>query len=194
MGKCFHGVRPIVLFAIALSACNLASCRAGARKDGLPAPESEQLIGEALKDLYMAAAAAVPRSLEQQKLILRMAQEASNGKELLLVVRAASGVFPSGADSREQRVERQVRATMTAKIMELATLDQMIEYAAGDAVAPESARPFMERMFRLGDRNSDPRVWYRIKAVAFHLKAGDLERQAQSRADQLADRSHVAEP
>jgi hypothetical protein len=40
-------------------------------------------------------------------------------------------------------------------------------------------------MFRLAQERSEARDWYRIKAAAFHLKLGDLERQAQSRADQL---------
>jgi hypothetical protein len=71
-------------------------------------------------------------------------------------------------------------------MMALATLDQLIEYATEYPVDPQSARPFVERMFQLGASRSDARVWYRIKVAAFHLKVGDLERQAQAKGDQLA--------
>ena len=77
---------------------------------------------------------------------------------------------------------------MLFRSMELGTLDQLIEYAMQYSVSPERARPFVQRMFQLGDENSDPRVWYRIRAAAFRLKAGDLERQAQAKGDQLAGR------
>ena len=146
------------------------------------------MISEALKQLYMTASAATPQSREQQKLILRMAEKASNGKELLLVMRAAVGVFPPGSGSQEQPAESQLRSTVTAKMMELATLDQLIEYAAQYSVDPGSARPFVQRMFQLGADSSDSRVWHRIKVAAFHLKVGDLERQAQVKGDQLAGR------
>ena len=181
------------LLAIAISAFNLVSC-GGARKDRFPAPETEQVISERLKDLYMAAAAAAPQSLEQQKTILRMAQKASNGRELLLVMRAATGVFPAAAGAEAQRVESQVRVMVTGKMMKAATLNQLVEYAAGNPVGPEIARPFVERLFQLADGISDPMVWYRIKNVAFHLKVNDLEQLAQVRADQLASRSSVEQP
>jgi hypothetical protein len=116
--------------------------------------------------------------------ILKMAEKASNGKELLLAARAAVGVFPGDAGS----LEGQVRSIVTAKMIELGTLDQLIEYATRYPVDPSSARPFVERMFQLGDENSNPREWYRIKVVALHLKVGDLERRAQARGDQLAGR------
>jgi hypothetical protein len=54
-----------------------------------------------MKKLYMAAAAAAPQSTAQQKLILQMAEKASNGKELLLTARAAAGAFPAGTVSQE---------------------------------------------------------------------------------------------
>ena len=136
----------------------------------------------------MAASTAPPQSPAQQKVILRMAEKASNGKELLLVMRAAVGVFPAGTASQEQRAESQVRSIVTAKMMEFGTLDQLIEYATQYSVNPESARPFVQRMFQLGGENSDPRVWYRIRVAALRLKVGDLERQAQARGDQLAGR------
>ena len=188
MGKCFCGAWPVALLGIAISACSLASCSAGARKDGLPAPESEQVIGEAQKDLYMAAAAAAPHSLEQQKLILRMAQDASNGRELLLAMRAAFGVFPSGAEAGKQSLESQVRATVTAKMIQLGTLDQLIEYAAANPVGPDNARPYVQRMFQLGDQTADVREWYRIKTVALHLKVDDLEQQAEAGGPRTAGR------
>jgi hypothetical protein len=183
MWKRFRGVPVVVLVA-----WNLASCNAVARKAAAPVPEAQQLVSEALKDLYVAASLAAPQSPAQQKVILRMADKASNGKELLLVMRAAVGVFPAGAGSQEQRAESQVRSMVTAKMMELGTLDQLIEYAMQYSVDQESARPFVQRIFQLGDENSDPRVWYRIRAAAFRLKASDLERQAQAKGDQLAAR------
>jgi hypothetical protein len=182
MWKRFRGVPVVVLVA-----WSLASCSTAAKKAAAPVPEAKQLVGEGLKDLYVAASLAAPQSATQQKVILRMAEKASNGKELLLVMRAAVGVFPAGAGRQEQPAS-QVRSIVTAKMMELGTLDQLIEYAMQYSVDPESARPFVQRMFQLGDENSDPRVWYRIRAAAFRLKAGDLERQAQARGDQLAGR------
>jgi len=136
----------------------------------------------------MAASAAAPQSSGQQKVILRMAERASNGKELLLVMRAAAGVFPSDAGSEAHRLESQVRSLVTAKMMQVATLEQMVEYASEHSVDPENARAFVQRLFELGRENSDPRAWYRIRGAAFHLKLNDLEQQAQARADQLAGR------
>jgi hypothetical protein len=180
MWKRLRGV-PVVI----LAAWNLASCNVATKKAAEPIPEAEQMVGEAMKELYMAASAAAPQSPAQQKVILKMAQEASNGKELLLAMRAAVGVFPADAASAERHTEHQVRSIVSAKMMELGTLDQLIEYATQYSVDPATARPFVQRMFRLAQERSEARDWYRIKAAAFHLKLGDLERQAQSRADQL---------
>lgn len=180
MWKCFFGVPVIVMVAWNLTSCNTA------RKTAGPTPEPEQAISEALKQLYMAASAAAPQSEEQQKIILRMAEKASNGKELLLVMRAAVGVFPANAGFEGQNAHRQLRSKVTAKMIEVGTLDQLIEYAAAYSVEPGSARPFVERIFQLGDGNSDPRVWSRIRVAAYHLNVTDLERQAQARRDQLA--------
>jgi len=182
MWKRFRGV-PLVL----LVAWNLASCHTANRPAGAARPESEQVIGEALKDLYMAASAAAPQSPQQQKIILRMAEMASNGKELLLVMRASVGVFPA-AGSQDQPAERQVRSTVTAKMLRVATLDQLMDYAAQYSVDPERSRLFVQRMFQLAAENSDPRVWHRIGLAAFHLRLTDLERQAQAKGDQLANR------
>jgi len=178
-----YGV-PVVLMV----AWNLASCDTAAKKAAAPVPESEQLVSTALKELYMAASAAPPQSAAQQKVILRMAGKASNGKELLLVMRAAVGVFPAGTGSQEQGAESRVRSIVTAKMMQLGTLDQLIEYAMRYSVSPESARPFVQRMLYLAGEKSDSQVWYRIRVAAFRLKVGDLERQAQTRGDQLAGR------
>ena len=183
MWKGFRGV-PVVVMA----AWTLASCNTAAKDAAVPQPETEQVVSADLKKLYMAAAAATPQSAAQQKVILQMAEKASNGKELLLVMRAAVGVFPASAGPRELRAESQIRSMVTAKMMRLGTLDQLIEYAMQYSVNPESARPFVQRMFQLGDRNTDRRVWYRIRVAASHLKVGDLERQAQARGDQLASR------
>ena len=136
----------------------------------------------------MDAAAASPRSPAQQRVILQMADKASNGKELLLVARAAIGAFPAGAGSPKNPVERQMRSIVTAKMMECGTLDQLIEYATQYTVSPESARPFVQRMFQLAEGSSNARVWYRIRIAASHLKLTDLERLAQARADRLAGR------
>ncbi|MGA3260022.1 MAG: hypothetical protein ABSE35_14160 [Bryobacteraceae bacterium] len=183
MWERFRGA-PVVVMA----AWSLASCDTPARSAAVPAPEAEQVVSAALKKLYMAASAAPPQSAAQQKVILQMAEKASNGKELLLVMRAAVGVFPPGTGSQEPSAQSKVRSVVTAKMMELGTLDQLIECAMQYSVNPESARPFVQRMFQLGDEKSDPRVWYRIRVAASRLKVGDLERQAQTRGDQLAGR------
>jgi hypothetical protein len=148
MSKRFRGVPVVVLVA-----WNLASCKS-AERNAAPVPESEQVAGTTLKELYMAASVAAPQSPSQQKVILRMAEKASNGEELMLVMRAAVGVFPGGAGSQEQHAESQVRSIVTAKMMKLGTLDQLIEYATQYSVNPESARPFVQRMFQLGDQHS----------------------------------------
>jgi hypothetical protein len=181
MWKRFRGVPVVVLVA-----WNLASCNSAARNAATPVPEAQQVASTALKDLYIAASAAAPQSPAQQKVILRMAEEASNGKELLLVMRAAEGVFPANAGPPEQRTESHVRSIVTAKMMERGTLDQLIEYARQYPVDPESVRPFVQRMFQLGNDSSDPREWYLIRATAFRLKVGDLGREAQARGDLLA--------
>lgn len=183
MWSCSRGV-PVVLMV----AWNLASCGTAARSAVEPVPEAEQAVSAAMQELYMAASAAPPQSAAQQKVILRMAEKASNGKELLLVMRAAIGVFPGGAGPREQSEESRVVSVVTAKMMELGTLDQLIEYATQYSVNPESARPFVQRMLQLAGEKSDSQVWYRIRVAAFRLKVGDLERQAQTKGDRLAGR------
>src|ERR1035437_9866455 len=183
MWKGFRGVPFVVMVA-----WNLASGGTAASSAAVPQPEAEQVVSAGLKKLYMAAAAATPQSTAQQNVILQMAEKASNGKELLLTTRAAVGAFPAGTGSQEVPAESHVRSIVTAKMMELGTLDQLIEYATQYPVNPESARPFVQRMFQLGDRTSDPRVWNGIRLAAYHLKVPDLERQAQARGNQLAGR------
>ncbi|HEY9141989.1 MAG TPA: hypothetical protein VIN93_13920 [Bryobacteraceae bacterium] len=173
---------------VVMVAWSLASCDTPARSAAVPAPEAEQVISAAMKELYMAASTAPPQSPAQQKVILQMAEKASNGKELLLVMRASVGVFPAGTASQESSAESRVRSIVTAKMMGMGTLDQLIEYAMQYSVNPENARPVVQRMFQLGGEKSDPRVWYRIRVAASRLKVGDLERQAQTRGDQLAGR------
>jgi hypothetical protein len=175
---------PLVLMVV----WNLTSCQGTATKTAVPTPEPEQVIRESLKELYMAASAAAPQSTEQQKLILRMAKSASNGKELLLVMRAAVGVFPTDTSSPDQSAANQVRSTLTAKMIQVATLGQLGEFEGRYSVDPSSARPFVQRMIQLAGDNSDPHVWYRIRLVAAHLKLSDLESQAQARGDELARR------
>jgi hypothetical protein len=183
MWKCCYGVLVMILAAWPLAGCHTASPQAAA-----PTPEAEQVISQAIKDRYMAVSMAPPQSETQQKLILRMAQEAANGKELLLVMRAGVGVFSSSAGPGAAALEKQVRSTVTARMLQLATLDQLGDYATEYPVDATDARPLVERMFELGDSSTDARVWYRIRAAAFHLKVSDLEQQAQARADQLAQR------
>ena len=183
MWKYLRGAPVVVVVAWSLASWKTAASNAAA-----PVPESEQVVSAALKELYMAASAAAPQSEAQQRVILRMAEKASNGKELMLVMRAAVGVFPTDTGWQEQDAESQVRSIVTAKMMELGTLDQLIEYATQYSVDPASARAFVQRMFQLGDENSEPREWYLIRVTARRLKVNDLERLAQARGDRLAGR------
>ena len=165
---------------VAIATWTLASCTSTPRNAAAPVPEAEQVIREAIKDLYLAASAAAPQSAAQQKVILSMARKATNGKELLLTTRAALGVGPD--------TESQVRSIVTAKMMQFGTLHQLIDYSTQYSVDPQSARAFVQRMFQLGEGQSDPRAWYLIRVAANHLKMSDLGRQAQTRGDQLASR------
>jgi hypothetical protein len=171
-----------------LAAWSLASCNPAARHAAGPVPEPEQEISAGMKELYMNASMVAPQSPAQQKIILRMAQKASSGKELLLTMRASVGVFPVTGDPREQNVASQVRALVTDKMMELGTLDQLIDYATEYPVDPVSARTFVQRMFELGNGRSEPGIWYRIRVAAARLNVGDLQRLAQAKGDQLAGR------
>ena len=166
----------------------LAGCHTASRQAAAPVPEADQVISKAMTENYMTVSVAAPHSLEQQKLILRMAHDATNGKELLLVMRAAVGVFPPAAPSGPSTLESQVRSTVTAKMMDFATLGQMIDYAVEYRVDAAQGRKYVERLFELGENNSDARVWYRIRSAASHLNVPDLEQQAQARGDRLASR------
>lgn len=163
----------------------MVSCHTAPR-DAANSPESAQVIGESLKALYIACSQAPHQSVAQQKLVLRMAREASNGKELLLAMRAAVGVFPARTGAPAGNAESHLRSVVVAKMMKLAALDQLIEYAIEYPVNPEDARPFVQRMFQLADSIPDARMWYRIKLAAFHLNAGDLAEQAQAKGALLA--------
>jgi hypothetical protein len=161
--------------ALALPSCHTAP------KPEVAVGESQQQISESLKKLYMACSAAPAHSPQQQKLVLDMANQASNGKELLLVMRAGVGVFSPGQES-----EKRVRSIVASKMIKVATLDQLIELATLYSVNPEDARPFAQRIFELAGEDSNPRVWYRIKLAANHLELRDLEHQAQAKGDQLS--------
>jgi hypothetical protein len=148
-------------------------------------PESQQVVSESLKNLYMACSAAPPHSPAQQKLVLEMATEASNGKELLLAMRASEGVFPT-----DQPAGSQVRSLVASKMIRLATLEQLIQFATLYQVNPEDARPFAQRIFQLAGQlageDQNPRLWYSIRLAANHLNVRDLEQQAQAKGDQLS--------
>ena len=171
-----------LLVALAMASCHTAP------QDAANEPESAQVISESLKDLYMTCSTAAPQSVEQQNLVLQMARQASNGKELLLVMRAAIGVFPAHAGARAQSAESRLRSIVAAKMMKLGTLDQLIECAMRYAVNPEDSQPFVERMFRLADKVGEARVWYRIRLAAVHLNASELARQAQAKGELLASK------
>jgi hypothetical protein len=170
------------------AAWSLLSCRSASRQTATPIPESEQEIGASIKELYMRASSAPPHSREQQNLILQMANEASNGKELLLAMRATVGVFPAAAAANSDSLEDRVHSRVTAKMLTLATLDQLLDYAASYPVAARDTRPLVERMIELGGTASEPRLWYRIRAAASRLGLSDLAREAQARAEQAERR------
>lgn len=163
---------------------SMTSCNNTSRTAAVPAPESEQQIGNAIKELYMAASAAAPQSEAQQKLILEMAGKAANGKELMLVMRAAEGVFPAAAAAAMSRV----RFLVAEKMVQVATLDQLVDFARHDTVHPDHARAIVQRMFELANESPDARVWYQIRATASRLKVNDLETQARERVDRLREK------
>jgi hypothetical protein len=163
----------------------LVSCHTAAKPETTNQTDSNQAISPALKELYMASSAAPPGSQAQQKTILQMAEKASNGRELLLVMRASIGVFPADGKSPEPLTERRLRSIVAAKMMKSAPLDQLIEYARNYSINQEDARPFLERMFQLAGRSLDPSTWYRIKRAALNFRVADLAQQAQARGDRL---------
>src|ERR1051326_3604523 len=171
----------------AAAVLTLISCHTASKQEVATA-ESQQVISESLKELYIACSAAPPQSSAQQNLVLRMAEQASSGKELLLVMRAGIGVFPSGQLSKphSQTAESRVRSIVVSKMRRAATLGQMIEYARLYSINPEDAPRFAERMLQLADESRDPRIWRGIKTAAYHLKISDLERMAQAKGDQLS--------
>lgn len=170
--------------ALALSSCHTAS------REEVAETESQQVISESLKKLYMACSAAPRQSAAQQKLVLHMAEQASNGKELLLVMRAGMDVFPDSQSPPgqypAQPAEGRLRSLVAAKMMRVATLHQLIEYARLYPINPEDSQPYAQRMLQFAEQNRDPRIWYGIRVAAYHLKMGDLERQAKAKEDELA--------
>ena len=180
MRYCFCGVLA--------AAWILAGCHTASRQAETPTPEAQQVVSQGIKDRYMAVSMAAPQSVAQQKLVLRMAEEATNGKELMLVMRAAAGVFPAPAGEELSTLENEVRSEVTARMLQVATLDQLTDYALEYPIDAQDVRRFLKRMFELANNSADARAWYRIRAAAFHLKVRDLEQQAQARGDQLASR------
>lgn len=183
MCKHFRGAPLVVMVA-----ASLASCQSEARKATTPPPEAEQVISNSLKDLYMAASTAAPQSAAQHKLILRMADQASNAKELLLTMRAAHGVFPAETGPAMVPAERELRTKVTAKMMKVATVDQLIDFAKQYSVDHDHARAYIDRMFVLANEKADARTWHQIRVAASRLKLGDMEQQALARAEQSAGR------
>ena len=165
----------------------LAGCQTASQRAGAPTPEAKQVISDRIKRLYMDVSTSPPQSAGQQKLILRMAERASNAKELLLVRRAADGVFSAGG-AAETDIEKQVRSTVTGKMIRCATLGQLLNYAAGYPADAADTRALVARLFDLGRETPGVRVWYRIRVAAFHLRQKDLAQQAEARGDALSAR------
>ena len=176
-----------MVLLIGAAAWLLAGCHTASRQAAGPLPETEQVVSEELKEMYMAASAAPRQSPEQQRLFLRMAQKAANGKEVLLVMRATQGVY-TGSAGAANSVENQVVSLTTNKIMQCGTLEQLVDYARLYSVDRGHAHAYLQRMFVLGTGSEDPRVWYEIRSVAFRLKEAELEQQALAKATQLSSR------
>lgn len=136
----------------------------------------------------MACSAAPPRSAEQQKLLLKMARKASNGKELLLAMRAAEGVFSADASAPGSATESRFRGMVASKMIQLGSLDELIEYTMRYSINPEDARPFVQRMLQLAADNRDPRIWSRIQRGAVQWKVADLAVQAGNKRKDLIGR------
>lgn len=168
---------------LAIGAVVLA-CRSSLQQN-TAAATPPAIISESVKDLYMACSAARPRSASQQKLLLEMAHEASNGKELLLVMRAAEGVFPAQAAPQEVKAERHLRGMVASKMIKSAGLDELIEYAMKYSINPEDGRPFVQRMLQLAVENPDPRIWSRIQRAAVQWNVTDLALQAEATQKEL---------
>ncbi len=174
MGKVFLGA-PLLIWA----AGALTSCQSTERVAAAPVPESEQVVRESLKELYMSVSAAPAQSEKKKKLILRMADEASKGKELMLTMRAAMGITASSPQD-------DIQSAVTTKMMKVGTLDQLTDFEKQYEVPPATARPYVQRMFELGNGQTDPRVWQRIRATASRLKLADLEQAARVKAEELS--------
>ena len=159
-----------ILFPWLLVGCHSVS------RTAAPVPESQQIISAEIKNLYMSVSAAAPHSPEQQELVTQMVDRSTSAKELLLTMRAVDGVFSS------DEAVAPVRATVTSKMMQVATLDQLSDYATRFGVDPTQARAYVERMFQLASEVTDSRAWHRIRLTAAHLRQADLERAAAARA------------
>jgi len=179
---------PLALMAtVTLSSCRTTPWEAASPK------ESAQAVRDSVKAAYMDVSAVSPHSVAQQKLLLKMAQESTNGAELLLTLRAAVGVFPQGPNAGMQGTERQFRAIIGDKLIKVGTLDQLIECVMRYQINQADGQPFIERMFRLADQVHDARVWDRIRLAALHLNASDMAQQAQLRIDLLSGKQETSQ-
>ena len=168
----------------------LASCHDSPKTEAAaPGPSgAQQAVSPQVANLYMAVGAAPRYSRRQQDLLRQMATDASNGKELLMVMRAEAGVFRSEQNAEDQLAEHRIRSTVAAKMMQVAALEQLTEYAMRYPVNPEDARPLAQRMLDLAGSSSDPRVWYQIVRAAKAMRVHDLAQQAQTKGDLVAGR------
>jgi hypothetical protein len=177
MWKLIHGI-PLSVVLIGLTACQHAP-----EEPGYPnASPASQSISPAVEKLYMAHAAAPQHSAAQRGLVEQMAEKAGNGKELLLTMRVIAAVFPTPGSPEDQAAERRVRALVAEKMVRVATLEQLHEYAMRYAMTPVEGRAVVERMLQLAGNRSDPQTWNMIKRAARSVKADDLAQKAQAQA------------
>lgn len=173
--------------AVAATVMGVISCRTAPPVASQAAyrPASEQSISPKLKELYMRCSAAPRRSAAQQALVREMAERASNGKELLLTMRASVGVFANESDTEKQPAEVELNSLVAAKMARLADLDQLVEYASQYTVNPADSRAVAQRMLELAGNSADSRTWSRIRRAASHLNLNDVAQQAQGRVEAL---------
>ncbi len=160
----------------------LASCQSSPNEKSSGAQQS---ISSELQRLYMDCSAAPPQSAQQQSIIRQMADKASSGKELLLVMRAETGVFPANASPGAGRAQREIHSIVAAKMIKAASFDELTDYVVHYPVNKEDARPVVERMFDLASAQSDPAMWQQVARAARVMKVSDLAGQAQAKRETL---------
>ena len=126
-------------------------------------------------------------SLEQQKLILRMVKTHPTGENCCWRCGPCSACFPL-ARRRQTEPGEPGACDGTGQNDSAWHAGPVNRYAVVNPVDPDNAKPYVQRMFQLGNQTADVREWYRIKTVALHLKVDDLEQQAEARAEKLAGR------